>query len=218
MPLGVRKERLRRRQRRWAAQATTADAPLSIRLCSLCGTCYYGNVILAAAIGGIIAGSSGHSFMVGVYTGSFMADLQLSRSIVSVIWTVTLVSSSLYVQGIGRLVDRVGAPRVMRAAVLPYLGAMVLLAQARGASTLTLGYLAVRMLGPETLDFCARNCLNQWWVRHRGWAFGRRADGDAAVAHESAQANLWLAADADGGGRRAGHPRRGGCRLPAAAS
>jgi len=63
MPLGVRKERLRRRQRRWAAQATTADAPLSIRLCSLCGTCYYGNVILAAAIGGIIAGSSGHSFM-----------------------------------------------------------------------------------------------------------------------------------------------------------
>ena len=172
MPLGVRKERLRRRQRRWAAQAATAHSPLSIRLCSLCGTCYYGNVVLAAAIGGILAGSSGHSFMVGVYTSSFMSDLQLSRSVVSLIWTVTLVASSLYVQGVGRLVDRMGAPRVMRAAVLPYFGAMLLLAQARGVGTLTLGYLAVRMLGPETIDFCVRNCLNQWWVRRRGWAFG----------------------------------------------
>ena len=172
MPLGVRKERLRQRQRRLAAQAATAHSPLSIRLCSLCGTCYYGNVVLAAAIGGILAGSSGHSFMVGVYTGSFMSDLQLSRSVVSLIWTGTLVASSLYVQGVGRLVDRMGAPRVMRAAVLPYFGAMLLLAQARGVGTLTLGYLAVRMLGPETLDFCARNCLNQWWVRRRGWAFG----------------------------------------------
>jgi len=77
-----------------------------------------------------------------------------------------------YVQGVGRLVDRMGAPRVMRAAVLPYFGAMLLLAQARGVGTLTLGYLAVRMLGPETIDFCVRNCLNQWWVRRRGWAFG----------------------------------------------
>jgi MFS family permease len=174
MPLDIRKERLRRRQRLSASAFGPSRhlAPLSIRLCSLCRTCYYGNVVLAAAIGGILAGSSGHSFMVGVYTSSFMSDLQLSRSVVSLIWTVTLVASSLYVQGVGRLVDRMGAPRVMRAAVLPYFGAMLLLAQARGVGTLTLGYLAVRMLGPETIDFCVRNCLNQWWVRRRGWAFG----------------------------------------------
>ena len=81
---------------------------------------FYGYLVLAAAICGIVAASSGHSFMIGVYTDSFMHDLELSRSTVSGIWTATLISSSLYVQAVGRLVDRLGAPRVMRLAVVPY--------------------------------------------------------------------------------------------------
>ena len=136
------------------------------------GSTFYGYAILAAAVLGILAGSSGHSFMVGVYTDSFMEDLSLSRSSVSAIWTVTLISSSLYVQFVGRLVDRAGAPFVFRMAVIPYFLALALLSQAYDTLSLVVGYLAVRMLGPETLDFCARNCLNQWWVQRRGFAFG----------------------------------------------
>ena len=132
--------------------------------------------------------------MVGVYTESFMADLGLSRSAVSSIWTATLIASALYVQGIGCAVDRVGAPWVMRAAVLPYLGAMLLLAQAQSVGALTAGYLLVRMLGPETLDFCSRNCLNQWWAQRRGWAFGvLNAAGALMVTLPSLTSQLKLA-------------------------
>ena len=133
---------------------------------------FYGFVILGCCALGIVSASMGHSFMIGVWTDAIMRDLQLSRSAVSGIWTAALVSSSVYVNLIGRVVDRIGAPAVIRAAALPYGLAVASLAASRSSTTLTAAYLAVRMLGPETIDFACRNCVNMWWVRRRGMASG----------------------------------------------
>ena len=110
--------------------------------------------------------------MIGVFTDAFIEDLQLSRAAVSSIWTATLISSSLYVNVVGRAADRWGAATVVRAAVLPYALALLLLSRACGPISLSAGYLLVRMLGPETIDFGCRLTVNMWWSRRRGFAAG----------------------------------------------
>ena len=134
------------------------------------GGSFYGFVILVGACVGILSASAGHSFMIGVFTDSFIVDLHLSRGMVSSIWTATLLASSLYVNLVGRLADRFGAATVVRAAVLPYAASLLLLSSAKGPASLSAGYVLVRMLGPETIDFCSRLCVNMWWVRRRGFA------------------------------------------------
>lgn len=133
---------------------------------------FYGYVILCAAGCGLLSASAGHSYSIGVFTDSFIADLHLSRGLVSTIWMNTLVLSALYVNVVGRAADRFGAATVVRAAVLPYAASLCVLASASGPVSLSAGYVLVRMLGPETIDFACRLCVSMWWVRRRGFAVG----------------------------------------------
>ena len=132
----------------------------------------YGLVILGGAALGLLSASAGHSFMVGVFTDAFIEELGISRAGVSSIWTATLVASSLYVNAVGRAADTFGAATVVRAAVLPYVVALLILSLASDVASLSAGYLLVRILGPETIDFGCRLCVNMWWVRRRGFAAG----------------------------------------------
>ena len=133
---------------------------------------FRGWIVLACCAAGVIAASAGHSFMMGPYIESFMADLDLSRSTVSGLWSGSLVVSSLYVNVIGRVVDAYGAPFVIRCAVVPYGLAVASLSLATSAETLVVAFVATRCLGPETLDFAFRNCVAQWFNSKRGRATG----------------------------------------------
>ena len=68
---------------------------------------------------GVICAAASHSFTIGVFTDSFTARCNVSRAVVSAIWTGRLIASSIYVNFIGRLVDRCSAPRIIRAAAIP---------------------------------------------------------------------------------------------------
>ena len=120
---------------------------------------YYGYVVLCCCALCLIAASPGHSFMIGLFTDSFMSSCGVTRSVVSTIWTVTLIASSVYVNIIGRLVDRFGAPFIVRCAVLPFCLTFVSFTMDNGPASLSASYLALRMLGPETIDFSARICV-----------------------------------------------------------
>lgn len=55
---------------------------------------FRGWAVLGCCALGVVAASAGHSFMMGPYIESFMADLDLSRSTVSGLWSGSLVVSS----------------------------------------------------------------------------------------------------------------------------
>ena len=81
---------------------------------------FRGWTMLGCCALGAISASSGHSFMIGQFIEPIMADLKLSRSTVSATWSLVLTLSSIFVNVVGRVVDRRGAASVARAAVAPY--------------------------------------------------------------------------------------------------
>ena len=138
----------------------------------LCPGGNYGHVVLAAAALGTLAGAAGHSFVLGCFTDAIMEELALPRATVATCFMVSLVTSSVYANIVGAAADRVGARVLLSGAALPYAVAIASLSFATGARSLQVAMLSVRMLGPETIDFACRLCVNQWWVARRGVAVG----------------------------------------------
>ncbi len=135
----------------------------------------YGVVILAASAAGTVAGAAGHSFILGCFTDALVTDVGLARSTVAACFTVAILVSALYANVIGAAVDRMGPRLLISAAALPYAAAIASMALVSGAQSLQLSMLAIRMLGPETIDFASRAAVTQWWVARRGVAARRAA-------------------------------------------
>ena len=157
-------------------QGKTADkasqpAALRLFLC-LFPSGNYGVVILAASAVGTVAGAAGHSFILGCFTDALMTDVGLARSTVATCFTVAIIVSALYSNVIGAAVDRVGPRLLVSVAALPYAAAIASMSLVSDAQSLQLSMLAIRMLGPETIDFACRAAVTQWWVARRGIATG----------------------------------------------
>ena len=147
--------------------------PTSLRLfLYLFPSSNYGVVILAASAAGTVAGAAGHSFILGCFTDALVTDVGLARSTVAACFTLAILVSALYANVIGAAVDRMGPRLLISAAALPYAAAIASMALVSDAQSLQLSMLAIRMLGPETIDFASRAAVTQWWVARRGVATG----------------------------------------------
>ena len=147
--------------------------PTSLRLfLYLFPSSNYGVVILAASAAGTVAGAAGHSFILGCFTDALVTDVGLARSTVAACFTFAILVSALYANVIGAAVDRMGPRLLISAAALPYAAAIASMALVSDAQSLQLSMLAIRMLGPETIDFASRAAVTQWWVARRGVATG----------------------------------------------
>ena len=153
--------------------ADVASQPAALRLfLSLFPSGNYGVVILAASAVGTVAGAAGHSFILGCFTDALVTDVGLARSTVATCFTVAIIVSALYSNVIGAAVDRVGPRLLVSVAALPYAAAIASMSLVSDARSLQLSMLAIRMLGPETIDFACRAAVTQWWVARRGVATG----------------------------------------------
>ena len=132
----------------------------------------YGVVILTASAVGTVAGAAGHSFILGCFTDALVTDVGLARSTVAACFTVAITVSALYSNMIGAAVDRMGPRLLVSVAALPYAAAIASMSLVSDAQSLQLSMLAIRMLGPETIDFACRAAVTQWWVARRGVATG----------------------------------------------
>jgi len=132
----------------------------------------YGVVILAASAVGTVAGAAGHSFILGCFTDTLVTDVGLARSTVATCFTVAIIISALYSNVIGVAVDGMGARLIVLVAALPYAAAIASMSLVSDARSLQVSMLAIRMLGPETIDFACRAAVTQWWVARRGVATG----------------------------------------------
>ena len=133
---------------------------------------YYGWIILAVGATGLIMTSPGQTYAVSVFIDYFIADLGISRSLVSTLYTVGTLTASFGLPFIGRLVDRRGS-RLMITVITILLGLTCFyMGYVRGALMLGLGFVALRLLGQGSLSLVSRNVINQWWVRRRGMAMG----------------------------------------------
>jgi MFS family permease len=133
---------------------------------------FYGWIIIMAGTLGLIMTSPGQTYGVSPFVEHFIADLGLSRSLISTLFAVGPLSGSLALPFIGRGVDRRG-PRFMVILIAAALGlSCIAMGLVQSAITLCLGFVALRTFGKGGLDLVSTNAINQWWVRRRGMAMG----------------------------------------------
>ena len=133
---------------------------------------YYGWIILVVGTLGGIMTSPGQTYAFSAFLDHFIADLDLSRSLVSTLYTGGTLAASFVLPYIGRQFDLRGA-RFMMALVSFLLGlACIYMSFVRNALMLTLGFFLLRQLGQGSLSLVSKNAINLWWVRRRGLVMG----------------------------------------------
>lgn len=133
---------------------------------------YYGWVILAAGVVGRILSSPGQTYSVSIFIEHFIVDLDISRSLVSTLYTVGTLVASFTMPFVGRQIDRHG-PRVMVGVITVFFAiACVYMGFVQNAVMLGVGFVLIRMLGHCSLSMVSTNVINRWWVRRRGTVLG----------------------------------------------
>jgi MFS transporter, OFA family, oxalate/formate antiporter len=143
---------------------------------------YYGWVILAAATLGVIMTMPGQTVGVSAFLDAIIRDLGLSRSTVSLMYSLGTLAGACAMPFVGRWIDRRG-PR-LGVTVVAALFALACFGMSRvnGPAALLLGFVAIRGLGQGALGLVSLHVVNLWFVRRRGLAIGLKGVGMAAAS------------------------------------
>jgi sugar phosphate permease len=133
---------------------------------------FYGWVIAAVATLGSVMTNPGQTPVVSIFIDRFIADLDISRSLVSTLYMVGSLVGGLSLSFWGMQIDRRGT-RFMMTLIAGLLGiACIYMGFVNNALMLGLGFVMLRMLGQGSLSLVSQTTINQWWVRRRGLVVG----------------------------------------------
>lgn len=133
---------------------------------------FYGWIVLAAAIVGLIMTTPGQTLAVSVFLDLIIDDLGLSRSAVSTLFTIGTLASAALLPTFGRVIDRRG-PRVSVVAIASLFAlACAFMSVVGGLFTLMIGFILIRALGQGGLSLVSSHVVSIWFVRRRGLAVG----------------------------------------------
>ena len=133
---------------------------------------YYGWAVLAAATFGLMMTTPGQTLGISVFLDRIIADLGVSRSQVSLMYTFGTLGGSLILPFVGRFIDRRG-PRISVIIISSLFAlACVWMGFVSGLVTLAIGFVLIRSLGQGALSLVSIHVVNIWFVRRRGLAVG----------------------------------------------
>jgi len=150
---------------------------------------FYGWVILAASVLGVMTSIPGQTIGVSVFTDHLIEATGLSRLDLSNAYLVGTLTSGCLLPFGGKLLDKLGARRVAVLAsvglglTLCYLALcdrlsqslsniLPLAATTTAAILLTLGFISLRFCGQGMLTMTSRTMLGKWFERRRGQVSG----------------------------------------------
>ncbi|WP_150238056.1 MFS transporter [Nocardiopsis quinghaiensis] len=136
-------------------------------------------VVVASALVLALSGP-GQTAGVSVFVDHVIADLDISRSAVSLAYMVGTLSGALALPWLGRAVDRFGVQRVLAAVALGFGGFLVLLACVQGLVGLTAGFVGVRALGQGGMSLIASTAVAISVTRNRGALLGLTTSAGSA--------------------------------------
>ena len=142
---------------------------------------YFGWPVTIAAALAMAATLPGQTAGVSLFIDAFIADLGLSRTVVSAAYTGATVAAAFVLPWSGRALDRWGPRRGVVVIVALLALACLAMSQARSLATLVLGFFLLRTLGQGALSLAAVHVVNLWFVRRRGVAVGVMGLGMAAA-------------------------------------
>ena len=107
-------------------------------------------ILALATVTGALTGP-GQTVGVSVFVDHFIADLGMSRSQVSTAYLVGTLLAALGLPMVGERIDSHGVRRVMTQVGFAFGIALIAMAGVQGFVTLTIGFIAIRLLGQGSL-------------------------------------------------------------------
>ncbi|HKI58168.1 MAG TPA: MFS transporter [Longimicrobiales bacterium] len=142
---------------------------------------FYGWMVLAAGTFGMMMTTPGQTLGVSVFLDKIIADLGVSRSLVSLLYTVGTVTGSFALPFVGRFIDRRGPRLAVVAIAALFALACGYMGTVRDLAMLLVGFVLIRGLGQGSLSLVSQHVVNLWFVRRRGFAVGLTGLGMAAA-------------------------------------
>jgi MFS family permease len=140
-------------------------------------------VVLSAAVSLQALTGPGQTVGVSVFVDHLVADLELSRSVVSAAYLVGTLAGGASMPAAGRLIDRRGLRWAATWFGAAFGGMLVAMGGVTGFITLLIGFAGTRALGQGALTLTASTTVAVWFERRRGVAMGvMTAVGGALMA------------------------------------
>ncbi|MCP4543126.1 MAG: MFS transporter [Chloroflexi bacterium] len=133
---------------------------------------FYGWIIMLVGTLGTVMTSPGQTDSVSIFIEHLIENLQISRSLVSTLYTAGTLVASFALPIVGQQIDRRGSRRMVVIISALFGLACIYMGLVQNALMLGLGFIAIRMMGQGSLSLVSRNVINQWWVRKRGMVMG----------------------------------------------
>ncbi len=133
---------------------------------------FYGWIVLAAATIGMAATLPAQTAGVSLFIDAMIADLGLSRTAVSWMYTVATVIGASALPLVGKLLDRFGPRQMVLLVTLLLALTCVLMGYVQGWMLLLVGFVLLRGLGQGALALVNNHTVNLWFERRRGMAIG----------------------------------------------
>ena len=123
---------------------------------------HYGHVAIVIGSLTFFLSAVGATYGVGFFTKPLMEALEISRSVVSLCWTVALLGSALCLPLVGRAVDRFGVRVVLLVVVPPYALSLVWLGTVDHPVSMAFAFFALRLL-MAVAQLVAVTLVNRTW-------------------------------------------------------
>lgn len=141
---------------------------------------FYGWIILIVGTLGYIMTSPGQTYVISVVLEPLLKELEMGRSLVSILYGGATIISGFALPTIGRYIDRYGSRRmVIVITILSILSCLAMASVGRyGTSNmimpaaLFIAFLLLRLFSHGSLTVVSQNVINQWWIQRRGTVMG----------------------------------------------
>jgi len=153
---------------------------------------FYGWVIVGVALLTGFFSGPGQSYAISEFIPNYMATLHLSRTLVSVLFSVATLAAGLLAVPAGRWVDRAGARLTLTLAAALLAVACGINSLVSSAALLLIAFFLVRLLGMGVMTIVPSTLVPQWFWRQRGRALSIAALGGVVGVALIPTINTWL--------------------------
>jgi MFS family permease len=149
-------------------------------------------IVMTSVLGITVSFGSLVIFTFGVFLKPLSGQFGWSRAEISLAFTLTALMVAVFSPLIGRLVDRVGARKVLLPCVAVYGATFCCLALVKSLAGLYTIYVLLGVVGNGTTQLCYARVISAWFDRRRGIALATMMTGVGAGAIGIPPLATWL--------------------------
>src|SRR5580658_3368174 len=149
-------------------------------------------IVMTSVMGIAVSFGSLVIFAFGVFIKPLSDQFGWSRTEISLAFTLTALMVAAFSPFIGRIVDRVGARKVLLPCVAVYGAAFCCLALVRTLTAFYAVYVLLGVVGNGTTQLCYARVISAWFDRRRGLALATMMAGVGAGAIGIPPLGTWL--------------------------